>query len=68
MDSYEDNYDVCQRLMKEKNEIEFVISYLNRKVVDLEELKSNFMEKYGMFACKLFLYDYAENKVSYIFK
>lgn len=49
--------------MKEKAEIEFNISYLNRKVLDIEDLKETYIEKYAMFACKLFIYDYAENEV-----
>ena len=49
--------------MKEKTEIDFNISFLNRKVLDLEDLKTNFIEKYGMLACKLLIYDYAENEV-----
>lgn len=49
--------------MKEKIEIDFNISFLHRKVLDLEDLKTAYIEKYGMFACKLLIYDYAENEV-----
>lgn len=52
--------------MKEKIEIDFNISFLHRKVLDLEDLKTAYIEKYGMFACKLLIYDYAENEVQKI--
>jgi len=54
--------------MREKMEIESNISYLNRKVMDIEDLKAAFIEKYGMLACKLLIYDYAENEVAYFIK
>ena len=53
--------------MKEKTEIEFNISFLNRKVLDLEDLKATFIEKYCMLACKLLIYDYAENEVFFYY-
>ena len=61
--NYTANIEVLQKLHREKNDFLFKIQFLNRKFIDIDQLKVEYIDPFAMLSCKLLLRDYADNPV-----